>query len=90
MGYEPGKVCDGQIVESYVSHIEEIELCLVDKSEPMAIFESVLLKINKNHVWREDSSDKQLIVVVQARDEGPVHWQLRRHIGDIFEVEIIL
>lgn len=32
--------------EKYIGHMEEIELDLVDKSESMAIFESVLLYIN--------------------------------------------
>lgn len=46
VGYEPKEVCEGQIVESYMGHVDEIELCLVDTSELMAVFESMLAKMN--------------------------------------------
>lgn len=74
MGYEAGEVCEGQLVKGYMDHVEVIELDLVEKSEPMAIFESVLLKINSNNFWREGSNGEDVTVVVQARDaEVPVH-----------------
>ena len=74
MGYEAGEVCERQLVKSYMGHVEVIELDLVEKSEPMAIFESVLFKINSNNFWKEDSIGKDVTVVVQARDaEFPVH-----------------
>lgn len=44
VGYEPGQICEGQIVESYMGCVDEIELA--DTSELMAIFESLLLKMN--------------------------------------------
>lgn len=53
-------------MKGYMDHVEVIELDLVEKSEPMAIFESVLLKINSNNFWREDSNGKDVTVVVQA------------------------
>lgn len=46
-GLEPGEVCTGEIVGSYMGHVEGIEFCLMSTSEPMAVFESVLLNINK-------------------------------------------
>lgn len=39
MGYEAEEVYEGQIVKSYMGHVEEIELInLMSKSEPRAIF----------------------------------------------------
>lgn len=45
VGYESGEVGEGQIVKSSMGHVEETELDLVEKLKPMAIFESVLLKV---------------------------------------------
>lgn len=41
-----------ELVKGYFNHVKEIELDLVGKSEPMAKFVLMLVKINCNDFWR--------------------------------------
>ena len=57
-----------ELVKSNLNRVEEIELDLVGKSEPMEIFVLMLVKIDCNGFQREENSGKDVVVVVQARE----------------------